>query len=361
MTKPIPAHIPLTGTGLDDIVLAIVNDTGLNTALNPARQAIREAETLTGAEAAAELNGLISGAIKATGVAADGRFTVDDVRTINAHLRADAATLERFTIVHGDDEGGVETGFHLVQSDGAVTQFRGLNLVNKVADGLYHIAFEIQGDHFVNEDGNANAPLQSVADWLNFFYLGLNEINGTSKADVLRSGPSDDLFAGAENEVYRGYGGNDTVKAGDGNDTAFGGTGNDTISGDMGDDILNGEDGADNLIGGQGADRLTGGRGADRMDAGRDASADTFVFQLGDAGAKPAQFDRIQNFKSGQDKIDLTGLGHLAFGGDRFDAHGPEVIVRGATVLADIDGDGGADFGIQLLGNVKLVEADFIL
>lgn len=361
MTKSIPGSIALTGTGLDSIVLAIVNDAGLNTALDPARQDWRVAQTLSGASAAASLNAIISNAVTATGVAADGTFSADDVRAINAYIRADAGRLADYTAAHGDDEGRVETGFHQVQGDGAVTLFRGLNLVNKVADGLYHIGFEIVGDRFVNEDGDLNASVQDVANWLNYFYLGHNVINGTSGADTLRSGPTDVLLAGAENETFNGYGGDDVIKAANGNDTVSGGAGNDSINGDTGNDTLKGDAGNDRLIGGAGADSFIGGQGADFMDAGIDRDVDIFVFNAGDAGGKPNLFDRIVNFSAGIDKIDLTGLGPLTFGGSTFHKAGPEVIVRGATVLVDLNHDAKADFGIQMLGNVALTASDFIL
>lgn len=362
MTTPIPTHITLTGTGLDTIVQAIMNDVGLATAWNPDNQAARDAAMLAGAEAAASLNLMIADAIEATGVAEDGRFSVDDVRAINAYLRDDPARYEQFLSLHGDDEGGIETGFHQVQRDGASTLFRGLNLVNKVADGLYHIGFEIDGNRLTNEDGDANAPLQSVANWLNYFYLGLNEIDGTSRGDVLRSGASDDIFAGAEDEIFNGYAGNDVIRAGDGNDTVNGGRGHDKIAGDQGDDLLNGNEGKDRIFGGAGADVIVGGKGADILDAGRnDAASDTFLFGLDDSGRKPSTVDRILNFKVGEDKIDLQGLGDLSFGGDRFDKLAGEVIVRGAAVLVDLNGDGRADFGLKMLGNVRLTADDFVL
>ena len=45
----------------------------------------------------------------------------------------------------GDDENGAETGFHLVQNDGANTKFFGQNLDPTVADRMYHLGFRDQG------------------------------------------------------------------------------------------------------------------------------------------------------------------------------------------------------------------------
>ena len=41
------------------------------------------------------------------------------------------------------------------------------NAINTVADGIYHMGFEIVCDRFLNEDGNRNASLEDVAFWLN--------------------------------------------------------------------------------------------------------------------------------------------------------------------------------------------------
>ena len=71
-------------------------------------------------------------------------------------------------MLHGDDEDDSETGFHLVQNDGATTQLFGdENAVNTVADGIYHLGFAIEDGSLLNEDGNANASLKDVAFWLN--------------------------------------------------------------------------------------------------------------------------------------------------------------------------------------------------
>jgi len=73
-------------------------------------------------------------------------------------------------------------------------------------------------------------------------------------------------------------------------------SGDDTLYGLAGDDMLNGGAGNDTLNGGAGKDFLSGGDGAD-----------TFVF---DNPFKKGHFDHINDFKSGQDKIqfDLDAL-----------------------------------------------------
>ena len=71
------------------------------------------------------------------------------------------ARTDRWIRLHGDDEDGEETGFHLVQNDGAKTGCAANNAVDTVADGIYHLGFEIDGYRFP-ERGTATAT--SVSD-----------------------------------------------------------------------------------------------------------------------------------------------------------------------------------------------------
>lgn len=148
-----------TGTGLDSVVETILNDTGLERNIS-----VEEIEA--GAQAADQMNALIVEAIRETDVAFDGRISRWDVYDISRYLRRNHSA--EWIELHGDDEDGVETGFHLVQGDGAKTLIFGDdNYVNTVADGLYHLGFEIERGRLRNEDGNANASVRDVAFWLN--------------------------------------------------------------------------------------------------------------------------------------------------------------------------------------------------
>ncbi|HYI49486.1 MAG TPA: calcium-binding protein [Allosphingosinicella sp.] len=130
-----------------------------------------------------------------------------------------------------------------------------------------------------------------------------------------------------------------------------------------GDDTLIGGDGDDILIGGGAADLMTGGTGAD-------------IFRLGagDSGTGSAA-DRIADFLSGTDKIDLSSIdadagtsGNQAFtfiGTDAFSAIAGEVRFNfngtDTYVKADMDGDGAADLVIILSGSVTPLASDFML
>jgi hypothetical protein len=158
-----------TGTGLDQLVTIITSDPGLT-------RKITAADIAGGATAANAMNGLIIEAIRATGVANNGDISNADLRDMNAYLRSHRLT--EWTTLHGDDDGDNETGFHLVQGDGATTQLFERNAVNKVADGLYHLGFEICDGRFLNEDGAANANLGIVSEWMNA--LLANDLLGSS-------------------------------------------------------------------------------------------------------------------------------------------------------------------------------------
>ena len=153
-----PYAVGTTGTGLDRLVQIVAADPGLN-------QRIPTSQITAGARAADEMNQLIVAAIEATGVANDGEINAADVRELNRWLRTNHA--DKWTSLHGDDEGDVESGFHWVQNDGATTRMFDRNAVDTVADGIYHLGFEIRWGQLLNEDGNANACVEEVAWWLN--------------------------------------------------------------------------------------------------------------------------------------------------------------------------------------------------
>jgi Ca2+-binding RTX toxin-like protein len=147
------------------------------------------------------------------------------------------------------------------------------------------------------------------------------------------------------------------IAGSEGDDALAGLDGNDRLTGLVGGDRLDAGAGNDALIGGSGADLLTGGGGIDR-----------FVFAVGDSGSDLTTSDRIVDFRHAEhDRIDLSGLGAgLSFIKTQ-DFSGAAGEVRYALVgaqtfvSADLDGDGLADFGVRLTGQLTLVAGDFIL
>ena len=98
------------------------------------------------------------------------------------------------------------------------------------------------------------------------------------------------------------------------------------LQGNGGDDVLNGFEGADTLIGGDGAD----------------------MFQFWDMDG----VDTIADFESGVDMIDVSELGFTSFSDTGvFSNTAGELIYADGMIQGDLDGDGEADFQIDVQGD----------
>ncbi|MEQ1543170.1 MAG: putative Ig domain-containing protein [Novosphingobium sp.] len=207
------------------------------------------------------------------------------------------------------------------------------------------------------------------------FALGGDDaVFGLGGNDTIDGGTGNDfLMGGGGSDRLLGDAGNDLLFGGDGNDSLLGGTGNDLLSGGSGADALFGDAGADQLEGGSGADRLTGGAGADRLDGG--SGADVFVYtSVLDSAPGGGNRDRIVDFARGTDRIDLAAIdantaldGDQAFtfiGNGAFSGAAGQLRYVNGIVSGDINGDGIADFQIQLQfsgGGGPLAGTDFFL
>jgi hypothetical protein len=155
-----------TFSGLDQVITAIYNDQSLETRIS--LDDMRE-----GAQAADAMNQLIMKAVHEQDLNSDGEISVDDTKAINRYLVTNYAV--QWAALHGDDEKqGEESGYHLVQSDGARTYMFGANALNRVFDGIYHLGFEAdgKGKRLLNEDGNKNTSFRMVAYWLDSLING---------------------------------------------------------------------------------------------------------------------------------------------------------------------------------------------
>ena len=285
-----------------------------------------------GLAAADRLLHLYVDAIAATGVNSDGWITKNDLRLINGWIRANRYA--EFVEDHGDDEGdGTETGFHKIQNDGGSTQFFGRNLINTVADGMFHFGFEIEGEVFVNEDGDRNQSLSDLSSWVNYFLNTARLTVGTDAGEV--------LVGNDDRDQLLGNGGEDLLQAGAAADLLDGGWGRDTLQG------------------GAGSDLLEGGFDEDRLDGGEDG--DLYLV----SGSIPVEYDwRTYSFQgydtyadsgtTGTDIILVQGTGPVDAGLDSFGpANGIEQIVN-----ATDDGNGGTAL-VRLLGGWWNNQLDF--
>jgi VCBS repeat-containing protein len=150
--------------------------------------------------------------------------------------------------------------------------------------------------------------------------------------------------------------------------SAISGSGNalaNSLIGNAAANTLFGDAGNDVLTAGAGADMLTGGVGADRF----------ILATLADTGVGAGLRDIITDFVSGADKLQFTGIdantgvaldqafsmiNTAAFGNVagqlRYFVDGADTVLEG-----DVNGDGVADFQLQLTGNHTFVAADLLL
>jgi serralysin len=188
-------------------------------------------------------------------------------------------------------------------------------------------------------------------------------IRGGTGNDYVRGGDGTDTVFGDEgNDQIEGNDGNDTLSGGLGDDSLYGGLGNDSLTGDAGNDNLWAEDGNDTLNGGDGNDILVGGAGKDTLTGG--AGADAFFFTaLTDSTS--AAIDKITDFSLADgDYINLSQIdANITAAGDQafsfvnsFTKQAGQATLtydaasNTSTFSCDVDGDGVADFVLQING-----------
>lgn len=339
-------------------------------------------------------------------------FLVNTITTLQQQY-ADVTALSdgRFIVVWRDGSYGAESGGD--DTDNAVraqvfnpngtksgdeflvntttTGTQGDPKVAELKDGRIVITWEdnSQGVETLGDDTSSYAvraqifdPREEAADWSGTA-MGEQYV-GTNLADVLDGAGGDDVLSG--------MGGNDKLFGGHRHDTLDGGEGKDLLDGGQGRDSLDGGTANDRLFGGNGRDTLFGGVGNDRLDGGRHGDAieggsgkdilkggggyDVFVFRTeAETGVGVKGRDKILDFKPGIDVIDLHRLDadtdtptNDAFswiGTGKFTGTEGELrymkTKKLTIVQGDTDGDGKADFEIELRGKVTLGADDFFL
>jgi Ca2+-binding RTX toxin-like protein len=235
--------------------------------------------------------------------------------------------------------------------------------------------------------GEVLAPLSDGND--DYTGLANERILGGKGADRIDIGAGVDGFGEQGNDILIGNSANNKLYGGLGNDTVNGGGGTDSIFGDAGDDDLFGGGGAsDSIRGGPGNDHLFGEDGIDFLHGqlGKDfltGGPDNDFFRLQkvtDSPRGPGR-DVIFDFSQAEgDTIDLSDVDAKKGGADnqfRFigtaafhDRPGELRFVKinsagtsndKTIVEGDVNGDGKADFQIQVNGLHNLTVDDFDL
>jgi Ca2+-binding RTX toxin-like protein len=194
------------------------------------------------------------------------------------------------------------------------------------------------------------------------------------EAHILGTSHNDNIVGRLGSSTIEGLDGNDKLTGMTQADKLFGGIGTDALIGQGGDDFLSGGKGGDRLDGGDGADQLRGNLGKDIMAGG--AGADVFFFKsAAESTVDVSGRDAILDFKHAEhDQIDLHAIdansksgGNQKFdfiGDDHFHHHAGELRVdhsNGSTfVNGDVNGDGRADFSIEVHDSVNLQGGDFV-
>jgi len=258
-----------------------------------------------------------------------------------------------------------------------------------------------------NDDGGVgvNSALTFVAPSTGTFFIDVGDYQdnntGTYSLFVSRFFGVDkeltddlDVYTGLTDERILGGKGDDTITLGlgrqalgeQGDDTIFGndsqnlisgGIGNDTILAGGGQDFLFGDAGKDLLQGGEEIDSIYGGAGKDILWG--EGGGDHFIYSVLSDSRSGAARDVIGDFRPADD-IDLvaidakTGGGNQAFrfigqqdfhrsaGELRFETQNLAGKVHDRTIIqGDANGDGRADFEIELVGLHNLHKGDFEL
>jgi len=207
----------------------------------------------------------------------------------------------------------------------------GTDLVTDLAAGGVDILIVSSG---------ATVEAQLVADW-----VATSASNNAGSVNLTAGGFDANLQAAL------GSTGWNVSNAGEVNAVAFTGSARpDLLTGGLGADTLSGGVGNDTLIGGGDADRLTGGLGSDN-----------FVF----SSAGDAVGDVVTDFKAAEgDKLDFRPMdantaldddqAFAYLGGGAFTGTAGQLRFAGGVVHGDVNGDGVADFAIQLAGVASL-------
>ncbi|MEG3179553.1 beta strand repeat-containing protein [Sphingomonas sp. LT1P40] len=270
--------------------------------------------TLTGAASGVDINMAAFNSTLWT-VAGGSYRNFDQISTITGSNFADTFTVGNnvTTIIYLNGGDGDDT---LILGTG---ENGGGRILFQAGAGNDTVVYGSNSQNFVNGGEGVDTLDLRLAISAPFSYAGFEIILG--------SGAADSFNGGAENNELYGFGGNDTLSGGDGNDILEGGDGDDIVYAGGGDDLI---------VGGAGADQMSGGSGVD-----------SFVYRLV-TDSTTAASDRLTDFQSGVDRIDLTA----------FRVGVVTLVNSGALATATIETDQGT---MRITSDYAFALSDFVL
>ncbi|SNT37026.1 calcium-binding protein [Tropicimonas sediminicola] len=233
---------------------------------------------------------------------------------------------------------------------------------------------EIEAPAAIDDVIHGSSFADYIASWggddLVVGHKGDDLLDGGDGDDTLRGNLGDDrLDGGAGDDILRGGLGDDVLFWGSGNDKLFGSDGDDRLHGGVGKDALDGGSGNDRLFGGGGADVLDGGEGDDVLNGRRGNDllsggdgADIFDFRSPDRGSVDtiadfarAEFDfvRLSFIDADTTTLEDDAFVFVGYVGFTNTAGELRAVDLGGTqrIEGDVDGDGAADFTIDIVGS----------
>lgn len=251
--------------------------------------------------------------------------------------------------VTGGDNGGHYAAAPLVDDIAAIQHLYGANTTTRTGDTVYGFNSNTGRDFYTLTDSNQKLVF-SVWD------AGGND---TLDFSGYTQNQRINLTEGAFSDVG-GLKGNVSIALGAVIENAIGGSGNDVIVGNDAANILHGGAGNDVIYGGGGQDQLFGGSGKD-----------IFVFAaVSDSPIKSP--DKIMDFETGIDKIDLSFFNHGDKGADfihfvdSFSGQAGEALLTYnsqsnlSELALNINGQAAPDFLVNIVGQANTA-TDFIV
>jgi len=234
------------------------------------------------------------------------------------------------------------------------------------------VAISADGSALVYTAGVAHQSLmagQSANETFTYVMRDAAGAQSSATVSVLVQGLDEPMPAGA----IQGTTGIDALVGTAGADAIYGLAGADVLTGIGGADYLHGGSDDDALDGGAGNDIIVGGAGRDDLTGG--SGADTFQFERA-SDSTVARSDRIRDFNASEgDRIDLASIdANSVLAGDQafdlvaaFSGQAGQLVfaqIPASTnylVQGDTNGDGIADFQIDLRASALIVPADVVL